>query len=54
MKEELPLSLVRGIMEEFAERTGLAPAGRSPRRYLWTDAFGGLCFSRPSVRPPTG
>ena len=40
MKQELPLSLVRGIMEEFAERTGLAPAGRSPRRYLWTDAFG--------------
>jgi hypothetical protein len=22
----------------FAQRTGLAPAGR-PRRYLWTDAF---------------
>ncbi|HHO47714.1 MAG TPA: hypothetical protein ENN06_04565 [Desulfobacteraceae bacterium] len=27
------------IMEEFAEGTGLAPEGRQPRRYLWTDAF---------------
>ena len=27
------------IMEEFAEGTGLAPAGGQPRRYLWTDAF---------------
>jgi hypothetical protein len=26
------------LMLRFAERTGLAPAGR-PRRYLWTDAF---------------
>jgi hypothetical protein len=26
-------------MEDFARRTGLDPAGDSPRRYLWTDAF---------------
>jgi hypothetical protein len=30
---------VREIMIEFAERTGLSPAGSSPERYLWTDAF---------------
>ncbi len=33
-------SLVREIMTEFARETGLSPARRSPRRYLWTDAFG--------------
>lgn len=26
-------------MLDFAERTGLSPAGVSPERYLWTDAF---------------
>lgn len=26
-------------MLDFAERTGLAPEGAAPRRYLWTDAF---------------
>ena len=26
-------------MRGFAERTGLTPAARPPRRYLWTDAF---------------
>lgn len=31
--------LVRDIMIEFMERTGLSPAGLSPERYLWTDAF---------------
>lgn len=30
---------VSRIMLDFAERTGLAPAGVSPERYLWTDAF---------------
>jgi len=30
---------VRRILSAFAARTGLAPSGRSPRRYLWTDAF---------------
>jgi hypothetical protein len=31
--------MVREIMLDFAERTGLSPAGLSPERYLWTDAF---------------
>jgi hypothetical protein len=30
---------VREIMMEFARETGLSPASRAPRRYLWTDAF---------------
>jgi hypothetical protein len=30
---------VREIMMEFARETGLSPASRVPRRYLWTDAF---------------
>jgi hypothetical protein len=33
------LSAAAEIMIEFARLTGLAPAGRAPRRYLWTDAF---------------
>ena len=33
------MSTVREIMMEFADLTGLSPAGRTPRRYLWTDAF---------------
>lgn len=33
---------VREIMARFAEATGLNPAGKPPRRYLWTDAFA-LC-----------
>ena len=39
MKQNLSLPLVRQIMTEFAEQTGLSPVSRSPRRYLWTDAF---------------
>ena len=31
--------MVRDIMSEFARLTGLHPAGKTPRRYLWTDAF---------------
>ena len=31
--------MAREIMTEFAKRTGLSPAGKVPRRYLWTDAF---------------
>ncbi len=27
------------ILREYARRTGLAPAGAAPARYLWTDAF---------------
>jgi hypothetical protein len=30
---------INGFMEDFARRTGLDPAGDTPRRYLWTDAF---------------
>jgi hypothetical protein len=26
-------------MMQFAEWTGLSPASKAPRRYLWTDAF---------------
>ncbi len=29
----------RGLMQGFAERTGLDPVSPSPQRYLWTDAF---------------
>ena len=31
--------MVSEIMIEFAEMSGLSPAGPSPQRYLWTDAF---------------
>jgi hypothetical protein len=31
--------LAQEIMIDFARLTGLSPAGKSPRRYLWTDAF---------------
>ena len=31
---------VQEIMMGFAKETGLSPALKSPRRYLWTDAFG--------------
>ncbi|MDD1683853.1 MAG: hypothetical protein LUO98_08475 [Methanoregula sp.] len=31
--------LARGLLDEFARETGLAPEAASPRRYLWTDAF---------------
>ncbi len=31
--------IVRKIMAEFADRTGLSLAEKPPRRYLWTDAF---------------
>ncbi len=31
--------MVSEIMTEFAELSGLSPAGSSPQRYLWTDAF---------------
>ena len=32
-------SMVREIMRDFAERTGLSPEATSPERYLWTDSF---------------
>jgi hypothetical protein len=42
MRPEYSKSVVREIMARFAEATGLTPAGKPPRRYLWTDAFA-LC-----------
>jgi hypothetical protein len=35
-----PQPLVREIMMGFARETGLSPARKNPRCYLWTDAFG--------------
>jgi hypothetical protein len=39
MEPDASISVVREIMTEFADSTGLSSAGKSPRRYLWTDAF---------------
>jgi hypothetical protein len=39
MEQQASTSIVRELMIEFAERTGLLSAGEAPRRYLWTDAF---------------
>lgn len=39
MKQSAAVSMARVIMTEFAGLTGLSPAGKVPRRYLWTDAF---------------
>lgn len=39
MKRKASSFKVREIMTQFADRTGLSPAGKVPRRYLWTDAF---------------
>jgi hypothetical protein len=39
MEPHPSLSTVRGLMAEFAYRTGLARTDSLPRRYLWTDAF---------------
>lgn len=38
MTQDAFLSVVREIMTEFAHQTGLT-SKRTPRRYLWTDAF---------------
>ncbi|MDD3814775.1 MAG: hypothetical protein PHZ02_09025 [Desulfocapsaceae bacterium] len=40
MKQNISLPLVRQIMTDFAEQSGLSPVRRPPSRYLWTDAFG--------------
>ncbi|NIA05017.1 MAG: hypothetical protein GWP11_03495 [Proteobacteria bacterium] len=40
MKSNDNLATIRELMLEFAEITGLFPAVSSPKRYLWTDAFG--------------
>lgn len=39
MEPDASISIAREIMTEFADSTGLTSAGKSPRRYLWTDAF---------------
>jgi hypothetical protein len=39
MRQEEEILLSATIMTEFARLTGLSPAGSSPQRYLWTDAF---------------
>ncbi|KAF0218347.1 MAG: hypothetical protein FD174_2964 [Geobacteraceae bacterium] len=39
MKRSGSSSIVREVMMDFAERTGLVYSGKTPRRYLWTDAF---------------
>lgn len=39
MKQETSLHLVQSIMDQFATLTGLSPVRKSPKRYLWTDAF---------------
>jgi hypothetical protein len=41
MRPDDPNNKVREIMARF-DATGLTPAGKPPRRYLWTDAFA-LC-----------
>jgi hypothetical protein len=39
MEQQESCPIVREIMLEFADSTGLSSSGRPPRRYLWTDAF---------------
>ncbi|MBW2015099.1 MAG: hypothetical protein JRI69_15215 [Deltaproteobacteria bacterium] len=39
MKQQANISIVKGIMTEFSDSTGLSTVETSPRRYLWTDAF---------------
>ena len=39
MEQNASKTLVRNIMLEFADLTGLVSAREVPRRYLWTDAF---------------
>jgi hypothetical protein len=38
------LSIVKSLMLDFADRTGLSTSGKETRRYLWTDAFAVLNF----------
>jgi len=39
MQQKAEISNVEGIMAEFSDNTGLSTVEKSPRRYLWTDAF---------------
>ncbi len=42
MEPKTSIAEVRVIMLDYAALTGLSPQGKTPRRYLWTDAFA-LC-----------
>jgi hypothetical protein len=39
MRQKANISIVKEIMTEFSDSTGLSTNEKSPRRYLWTDAF---------------
>ncbi len=39
MKQQANISIVKEIMTEFSDSTGLSTLEKPPRRYLWTDAF---------------
>jgi len=39
MEPDASISIVREIMTDFADSTGLSSSKRPPRRYLWTDSF---------------
>jgi hypothetical protein len=39
MKPNASISMIREIMTEFSNLTGLSTVGKVPQRYLWTDAF---------------
>ena len=39
MSRENDLNKMRDTMVAFAQRSGLSPSAKPPRRYLWTDAF---------------
>jgi len=39
MKQPTNISIVKEIMAEFSDSTGLSTLEKPPRRYLWTDAF---------------
>lgn len=39
MKQQANISIVKEIMTEFSDSTGLSTNEKSPSRYLWTDAF---------------
>ena len=39
MKQQVNISIVKRMMTEFSDSTGLSTVEKSPRRYLWTDAF---------------
>lgn len=39
MDDKTSTQIARDIMADFARLTGLEPASKTPRRYLWTDAF---------------